>query len=92
MPSVLTAGWMLTLVAALLVSGSSAAGRNDDQSGWIVLFDGKSTDAFRGFRQATFPTNNWVMEGEALKSLQKRQVDLITRETYEDFELELDSV
>jgi hypothetical protein len=80
----------ITLAASLLVSSSSAAGRNDDQSGWIVLFDGKSTDAFRGFRQTTFPTNSWVMDGEALKSLRKRQVDLITRETYEDFELELD--
>lgn len=81
---------VITLASSLLVSGCSTAARTGEKSGWKVLFDGKSTDAFRGFRQASFPTNSWVVDGGALKSLPRRQVDLITRETYENFELELE--
>lgn len=81
---------LFILAASLLLSGCSTTVRNPEQSGWKVLFDGKSTDAFRGFKQASFPTNSWVIDGGTLKSLPKLQIDLITRETYEDFELELD--
>jgi hypothetical protein len=79
-----------TLASLFLVSGCGTSHRHEVKSGWQVLFDGKSTDAFRGFKQATFPTNSWVVDGDALKSLPKVQVDLITRETYESFELELE--
>lgn len=81
---------LTTLVAFCLVSGCSTTAQNETKSGWKVLFDGKSTDAFRGFRQTSFPTNSWVVDGGALKSLPKAQVDLITHELYESFELELE--
>lgn len=35
---------------------------------WIVLFDGTSTEGWRGFNQDTLPTN-WVIEEGTLKSL-----------------------
>src|SRR5438270_12338510 len=57
---------------------------------WTVLFEGRSTDALRGYRQKIFPTNNWVIDGDALKTVPGRAVDLITKEVYEDFELELE--
>lgn len=47
------------------------------------------TSTFRGFRQESFPTN-WVCENGILRSLPGKSVDLITREKYRDFELELD--
>jgi hypothetical protein len=81
---------IITLAASFLVSGCSTNAHQEEPSGWKVLFDGKSIDAFRGFRQASFPTNSWVVEGGALKSLPKRQVDLITREQYGNLELELE--
>jgi len=80
----------IALAAALLVSSCSSTVRTGNQSGWKVLFDGKSTDAFRGFKQASFPKGSWAVVGTALKSLPQSQVDLITRESYEDFELELE--
>src|SRR6188768_4007482 len=81
---------ILTFVSFFLVSGCCTSNRSEVKSGWKVLFDGKSTDAFRGFRQASFPTNSWVVDGGALKSLPTVQVDLITREQYVSFELELE--
>ncbi len=81
---------VLTFASLWLVSGCGTSNHNEVKAKWQVLFDGKSKDAFRGFKQATFPTNSWVVDGGALKSLPKVQVDLITRETYESFELELE--
>lgn len=36
--------------------------------GWIVLFDGKSTAAWRGYNQDAFPSSSWVVENDVLKS------------------------
>ena len=81
---------VIALAVTCLVSGCSTNTNHAARSGWTVLFDGKSTEAFRGFRQASFPTNSWVVDEGALKSLPEVQVDLITREPYESFELELE--
>ena len=35
---------------------------------WIILFDGSSTDGWRGFNQESLPVN-WIIEDGALKSL-----------------------
>jgi hypothetical protein len=53
------------LAVSLFVCGCSSTVRSADQSSWEVLFDGKSTAAFRGFRQATFPTESWAVIGGA---------------------------
>jgi hypothetical protein len=82
--------FFLACVASLLAAGCSTSGRVARQSGWTVLFDGKSTEAFRGFKRDSLPVKGWVIEDGALKSLPAEQVDLITREQYEDFELELE--
>jgi hypothetical protein len=50
----------------------------------------KITGGFRAFHGDTFPFSKWVCEGGVLHSIKGRRVDLITREEYEDFELELD--
>ncbi len=59
-------------------------------SSWMILFDGASTDAFRGFHMDSFPSGSWTIEENALKSIHGRGVDLITREEFQDFELELE--
>ena len=58
-------------------------------SGWIVLFDGKSTDAWRGYRRDSFPTVGWTIEDGALKTIVGGdRVDLITKEKFRNFEFE----
>jgi hypothetical protein len=52
-----------------------------------VLFDGKDTSAWKGYRQQGFPTNRWVIDNGALKTVPGNAVDLVTRETYRDFDL-----
>jgi hypothetical protein len=59
-----------------------------------VLFDGTSTDAFRGYRRDAFPAKGWAVENGTLRALpdapREERVDLITRDRYKDFDLELE--
>ena len=56
---------------------------------WIALFDGSSTAALRGYGAEAFPPS-WVVEDGELHALPGTGVDLITRETFGDFELEFE--
>ena len=56
-----------------------------------VLFDGKSTDAWRGFKRDTFPTKGCVVENGTLHPVVGGdKVDLVTKDVYKDFDLELE--
>jgi Domain of Unknown Function (DUF1080) len=57
--------------------------------GWMALFDGSSTAALRGYGEDDFPASWEVQDGE-LHALAGSGVDLITRDTYTDFELEFE--
>jgi hypothetical protein len=89
MPSLLT--FPLTgaaALASLMMIGAPMA----DAGEWKVLFDGKSTDAWRGYGRDAFPAGCWTIEGDTLKTVTggKDPCDLVTREPYRDFELELE--
>ena len=57
---------------------------------WIVLFDGKPTDKLRGYKMKEFPSEQWVIENGALKTVPGKAVDLVTVDQFEDFELEFE--
>lgn len=62
-----------------------------DSSAWVTLFDGTSTEQWRGFRRDDFPDDGWrVEEGALTPRPDGTVVDLITRGTYRHFELELE--
>jgi type 1 glutamine amidotransferase len=58
-------------------------------SGWVLLFDGESTEHFRGFRQPEFPTKGWRVEnGTIFMPAKGGGGDICTRNEYSDFEFE----
>ena len=59
---------------------------------WKILFDGKNTDQWRGFDKDYFPDASWKIENNTLKTVVgvASTVDIITKEKYQNFELELD--
>ncbi|TVS19432.1 MAG: DUF1080 domain-containing protein [Planctomycetaceae bacterium] len=89
----LTNNWMLSvLLSGFFVIFPHFDGLAADvkQDAWTVLFDGQSTEHWRGFRRDGFPRDAWTVEDGMLKPLVEGNVlDLITRQTYENFELEL---
>lgn len=59
-------------------------------AGWRLLFDGESTDDWRGYRREAFPERGWVVEGDALKvTAGGGGGDLMTVDAFENFELQL---
>jgi hypothetical protein len=78
---------LAAIVAPLLLTGCSTPKKSD----WIVLFDGKSTDAFRGYQQTSFPDKCWTVENGTLKAIPGDDVtDLVTKEQFESFDLQLE--
>lgn len=58
---------------------------------WTSLFDGKSVTALRGYKMRTFPDQAWKVEDGALMALPNvPNIDLVTKETYQNFELVFD--
>lgn len=60
----------------------------EKQGGWKLLFDGVSTDGWRGLGMDGFPKDLWVIENHCLHCLGGKKInDLVTIQTHENFEL-----
>ncbi|MEO5804383.1 MAG: DUF1080 domain-containing protein [Verrucomicrobiota bacterium] len=81
----------LFIFSALILAGCSSPQSPSTKSSWSWLFDGKSTDAFRGYKRDSFPDKGWKVENGTLKTIAGGEVvDLITKEKFQDFDLHLD--
>ncbi|MGH7524889.1 MAG: 3-keto-disaccharide hydrolase [Gemmatimonadales bacterium] len=67
------------------VNSLSAA---EQRAGWRLLFDGRTTTGWRGYRSDTMPTAWHVVDGVLTKSTGTD--DIVTRTTFQDFELRFD--
>jgi hypothetical protein len=61
----------------------------EETEGWILLFDGKSMEHWRGFKKEIVPAA-WTIEEGAIVLSGKGGGDIITKEKFENFELMLD--
>lgn len=80
----------LIATAAWAQSGAAKVSPAEKVAGWKLLFDGQLTGAWRGYKSDKFPAKGWIVEGDALKCTGEGGGDIITREQYGDFELELE--
>lgn len=76
-------------VLSSLLSGC-VTGWSGADSGWVHLFDGSDFSRLRGYNQPNFPADFWIIDDGALKTVPGRAVDLVTREEYEDFDLQFE--
>ena len=88
---------LLALAPACLAAGESSGKSKaapvsaDKVVGWQVLFDGTSTDGWRGFKRKGFPAKGWVIEEDCLKvQAGGGGGDLMTAAQYSDFDLSLE--
>jgi hypothetical protein len=63
--------------------------KREIENGWKVLFDGKSTSEWRGYKQKEMPAKGWSVENGILEN-HGGGGDLVSREEYADFELALE--
>lgn len=62
---------------------------------WVWLFDGSSTDHWRDTKSDHFPEHGWVLSGDVLTDLGETEDqpgghDVVTKELFSNFELELE--
>ena len=69
------------------VAGISEA---EKMEGFVSLFDGKSTDSFRGYRRQDMPKGWVINEGTLTYIPGVGGGDIITKDQFKDFELRLD--
>lgn len=74
----------------------------EQRDGWSLLFDGKTFNGWRGLGYDSVPTAHWKIENGAIRKIADGDVprladgqpaaggDLMTRDTYRDFELTWD--
>jgi hypothetical protein len=79
--------WRALPLGALILA-SCASLRSHFQGGWKPLFDGTSTSAWRGYHQTDMPKGWEVVDGVLFKKGTAN--DIMTKDTYGDFELELE--
>lgn len=61
--------------------------------GWILLFDGETTEHWRGYNMEGMPEQGWVAEDGTLvfkPDESTSQADIITKEIFKDFEFKID--
>ena len=61
----------------------------EKKAGWTLLFDGKTTAGWRGFK-APAPDAGWTIKDGALSPDPKLSKDLMTKAEFENFELAFD--
>jgi hypothetical protein len=63
----------------------------EQAAGWELLFDGRTTTSWRGYKQEEFPKQGWKVERGMLQVMAGGGGgDIITINTYTDFELALE--
>lgn len=90
----------LPLLALCLAAATAQAQLNtltdaERAEGWIMLWDGKTTDGWRSPRSDEFPANGWKISEGILSTIENKGAesagggDIITRKRYADFELQV---
>jgi glucose/arabinose dehydrogenase len=82
-------GALLAAAPCRAASPSNTITEPERRAGWRLLFDGHSLEGFRGYRKEG-PGTGWVVEDGAIVRRGTNAGDLVTKETFERFELELD--
>ena len=70
------------------LSAQNTLTEDERAAGWQLLFDGRSTAAWRGYRQETMPAGWQAVDGTLARVAEAS--DIITRAQFQDFELSLE--
>jgi hypothetical protein len=83
---------MAALAAMILVASCARPTQNGrphaPSRAWRTLFDGKSLDAWRGYKSEKLPAG-WRIDGDALVK-DGRVADIVSKDEFGDFELEME--
>ncbi|HOK96933.1 MAG TPA: DUF1080 domain-containing protein [Anaerohalosphaeraceae bacterium] len=83
---------LILLAAAGLLIWTAGCAKENNASEWTVLFDGTHVDAWRLLNGQDFPKTGWKIQDGllAFEPDRQRSGDIITKDQFSDFELELE--
>ena len=95
LPRSLALAASLTLAAAAWATDPpvNTLTKAETDAGWRLLFDGKTTAGWRGFKKTAFPEKGWVVADGCLKKIATGTGDslgggdIVTTDTFGDFDL-----
>lgn len=71
-------------------SGQNTLTAEEKAAGWKLLFDGKTMDGWRNFKSQSIQEGWSISDGAIMLTPGKKGGDLITNDTYENYELSVD--
>ena len=77
-------------------AGPNQLTKDEIEDGWVLLFDGKTFDGWRGYNKETFPESGWTIEEGTLKCIHSGTGeagaggDVVYEKTFSNFHLKLD--
>lgn len=76
---------------------SNTLSRKQKKEGWVLMFDGKTTEGWRGYNKETFPEKGWVVEDGTLHVIGSSRGeagggggDLLYDKKFRNFELSME--
>jgi hypothetical protein len=89
--SVVTLALLSNVGPAVAADQANALSAKEKSAGWQLLFDGKSTAGWRGFKSDKFPEKGWkVVDGLLVHEKAVKAGDIVTKESFDTFELRFD--
>jgi hypothetical protein len=88
MRSICAAALLLIMTSCGGVTAQNTLTPQEHAEGWRLLFDGRTTDGWRGFRRDAMPDGWQVVDGALTRVAAAG--DIVTTEQFESFELVLD--
>ncbi|KAA6327932.1 hypothetical protein EZS27_023118, partial [termite gut metagenome] len=82
--------------AVTLSAQDNTLSQKEIKDGWALLWDGKTTNGWRGIKLSSFPQNGWKIENGILKVLKSEGKesanggDIVSIQTYRNFILKVD--
>ncbi|HZZ32000.1 MAG TPA: DUF1080 domain-containing protein [Phenylobacterium sp.] len=80
---------VLAMAAAPALAADNTLTPAEKAAGWKLLFDGKSTTGWKGFKTAA-PDAGWTVKDGVIGPDPKTSKDLVSKESFENFELDFD--
>jgi hypothetical protein len=79
----------LLALSVIAIAEPNSLTDTEKAAGWRLLFDGKTTSGWVALGKSAFPDKGWIVEDGTLKHVAKGGGgDIVTREHFDDFELE----
>ncbi len=82
---------VLTVMTNFKLDDQTQLSRQEIRQGWKLLFDGKTSNGWKGAQSETFPERGWEIKDETLSVLPgNKGGDIVTIDQFASFELSLE--